>query len=223
MARPLNAPVQPLLPEAPCPSMSSWTTGQRVELARQMQHYTMIQSAGTANSAAQPSPSVPTAQPYPSVSAAHPSPSVAAAALPSLLSLHLQPPTQQTRTPRSQPTSQQTLSCNDCRYRCSDFRNLDLHIATKHQRPHHTTELTLLVGDSQMKTVNCRVLEAALSGGKIVCGEHIATKPPGRRSPRAGKPGRAYNSVSSWPNAKYTESSLETVVPPRPIYRSPPW
>ena len=45
------------------------------------------------------------------------------------------------------------------------------------------------------------------------CGEHIALRPPGRRSPRAGKPGRAYNSVSSWPNAKYTESSLETVVP----------
>ena len=64
-----------------------------------------------------------------------------------------------------------------------------------------------------MKTVNCRAPEKALSGGKLVCGEHIATKPQGRRSPRAGKPGRAYCSVSSWPGAKYPESSLETVVP----------
>ena len=64
-----------------------------------------------------------------------------------------------------------------------------------------------------MKTVNCRKAEAALGGGKLVCGEHIALQPPGRRSPRAGKPGRAYNSVGSWPNSKYTESSLEKVVP----------
>ena len=108
--------------------------------------------------------------------------------------------------------SRQTFSCNDCRYRCSDFRNLDQHIATKHQRPHHIPDLTLMVGDSQMKTVYCRRVEAAL-GGKLVCGEHIATKSPGRRSPRAGKPGRAYNSVSSWPYAKYTESSIDNVVP----------
>ena len=73
--------------------------------------------------------------------------------------------------------------------------------------------MTLLVGDSSMKTVNCRVVEASLGGGKFVCGEHIALPQAGRRSPRAGRPGRAYNSVSSWPNAKYTESSLDTVVP----------
>ena len=64
-----------------------------------------------------------------------------------------------------------------------------------------------------MKTVNCRKVEAALGGGKFVCGEHIAIQPPGRRSPRAGKPGRAYTRMGSWPNAKYTESSLEKIVP----------
>ena len=122
----------------------------------------------------------------------------------SLLSLRLEPPTQQ---------PQQPYACNDCRYRCKDFRNLDQHIATKHQRPHHIPDLTLLMGDSHMKTVNCRKVEAALGGGKFVCGEHIAIQPPGRRSKRAGKPGRAYTNVGSWPNAKYTESSLEKVVP----------
>ena len=31
-----------------------------------------------------------------------------------------------------------------------------------------------------MKTVNCRAIEAALGGVKLVCGEHIALKPPGQ-------------------------------------------
>ena len=90
---------------------------------------------------------------------------------------------------------------------------MDMHIAAKHQRPHHTPDLTLLVGDSHMKTINCRAVEAGLGGAKFVCGEHIAAPLTGRRSPRAGKPGRAYNSVGSWPNAKYPESSLDKVVP----------
>ena len=164
--------------------LQPWTPEQQAELAKQLQDYARIQLCGSSMTVSHPSPT----QPSLGVPAALPSPSVAAAALPSLLSLHLQPPAQQPRAPRSQ----QTYNCNDCRYRCSDVRNLDLHIAAKHQCPHHTTGVTLLVGDSHMKTVNCRALEKALSGGKLVCGEHIATKPQGRRSPRAGKPGRAY-------------------------------
>ena len=64
-----------------------------------------------------------------------------------------------------------------------------------------------------MKTINCRKVEAALGGGKFVCGKHIAAPHTDRRPPRAGKPGRAYNSVGSWPGSKYSESSLEKVVP----------
>ena len=171
----------------------------------------MIQVAGSAMPAPQPSASV-SAQPNPSVLAPRAAPSEAAA-LPSLLSLHLDPPAEQNRAPRSHPGIQNTYNCNDCRYRCNDLRNMDMHITAKHQRPHHTPDLTLLVGDSHMKTINCRAVEAGLGGAKFVCGEHIAAPLTGRRSPRAGKPGRAYNSVGSWPNAKYPESSLDKVVP----------
>ena len=142
-----------------------------------------------------------------------PQPSHRAPAPTPLFSLHPEPPSQQTQPRQTQSSHQQSYNCNDCRYRCQDLRNLDRHIAAKHRRPHHIPDLTLLVGDSSMKTVNCRAVEAGLGGGKLVCGEHVALQPSGRRSPRAGKPGRAYNSVGSWPNAKYSKSSLETVVP----------
>ena len=134
---PSAAQSQPHLSELLCSPQSGWTSELQEELSRQLQEYARIQLFGNAMLATQSSPSA-AAQPAHSVPAAWPTPSEAAA-LPSLLSLHLQPPTQQTRATRSQPTSQQTFSCNDCRYRCSDFRNLDLHIATKHQRPHHNT------------------------------------------------------------------------------------
>ena len=196
-AQPHYSPAELYLPESRRTPLLSWTPEQQAELARQMKSYTMFQLSGMAMTAPQPSPSVAAPQ----------------SSLPSVLSPQMEATTQQSRAQNSQPTNQQLYYCNDCRYRCKHLRNLDQHIATKHQRPHHIPDLTLLVGDSQMKTVNCRKVEAALGGGKLVCGEHVALRPPGRRSPRAGKPGRAYNSVSSWPGAKYPESSLETVVP----------
>ena len=61
-----------------------------------------------------------------------------------------------------------------------------------------------------MKTVNGRVVEAALGGG-LLTGKSASK--PGPRRPLAGHPGRAYNSVSSYPGCKYPESSFEQVVP----------
>ena len=61
-----------------------------------------------------------------------------------------------------------------------------------------------------MKTVSGRLVEAALGGG-LLTGKS-ATR-PGPWSPLAGHPGKAYNSVSSFPGCKYPESSFERVVP----------
>ena len=61
-----------------------------------------------------------------------------------------------------------------------------------------------------MKTVSGRRVEAALGSG-LLTGKSASR--PGPRSPLAGHPGRAYNSVSSFPGCKYPESSFERVVP----------
>ena len=61
-----------------------------------------------------------------------------------------------------------------------------------------------------MKTVSGRRVEAALGSG-LLTGKSASR--PGPRSPLAGHPGRAYNSVSSFPGCKFPESSFERVVP----------
>ena len=61
-----------------------------------------------------------------------------------------------------------------------------------------------------MKTVNSREVEAALGGG-LLTGRSATGHGP--RSPLAGYPGRAYNSVSTFPGCKFPESSFERVVP----------
>jgi hypothetical protein len=67
-----------------------------------------------------------------------------------------------------------------------------------------------MVGDSTMKTVNSRVVEAALGGG-LLTGRSASSQ--GSISHLAGHPGRAYNSVSSYPGSKFPQSSFELVVP----------
>ena len=112
------------------------------------------------------------------------------------------------------PSIQQVerFSCPDCRLYCSSFPSLDNHIKRSHGRPNHQKEqnLTLMVGDSTMSTVNGRLVEAAL-GGSLLTGRS-ATK-SGPWSALAGHPGRAYNSVSNFPGCKFPESSFERVVP----------
>ena len=68
----------------------------------------------------------------------------------------------------------------------------------------------MMIGDSTMKTVNGRAVEAALGSG-LLTGKSASRQGPW--SPLAGHPGRAYNSVSSFPGCKYPESSFERVVP----------
>ena len=81
-----------------------------------------------------------------------------------------------------------------------------------HGRPNHHNgqNLTLMVGDSTMGTVNGRRVEATLGSG-LLTGKSASR--PGPRSPQAGHPGRAYNSVSSYPGSRFPESSFEQVVP----------
>ena len=61
-----------------------------------------------------------------------------------------------------------------------------------------------------MNTVNGRVVEAALGVG-FLTGRSATSSGP--RSPLAGHPGQAYNSVSTYPGSKFPESSFELVVP----------
>ena len=68
-----------------------------------------------------------------------------------------------------------------------------------------------MVGDSTMNTVNGRVVERALGGGGLVTGRSAESS--GRRSPRAGHPGRAYNSAPNWPGSVFPQSSFKDVVP----------
>ena len=118
--------------------------------------------------------------------------------------------------PQTEPTASiqqaERISCPDCRFSCSSMTSLDEHIARNHGRPNHCNGqgLTLMIGDSSMTTVNSRVVEAALGGG-LLSGRSATRQGP--RSPLAGHPGRAYNSVSSYPGCKYPESSFERVVP----------
>ena len=67
-----------------------------------------------------------------------------------------------------------------------------------------------MVGDSTMSTVNGREVEAALGGG-LLTGKSVTKQGP--RSRLAGHPGRAYNSIASYPVCKFPESSFEEVVP----------
>ena len=69
----------------------------------------------------------------------------------------------------------------------------------------------MMIGDSNMKTVNCRVVETALGGGKLLCGSHIANKE--MRTAETGRPGSAYNSVPDYPGSKFRKSSFKHVVP----------
>ena len=118
--------------------------------------------------------------------------------------------------PQIEPTEHiqqaESFACPDCRYSCSSLPSLDNHIRRNHSRPNHFNEQgsTMIIGDSTMTTVNGRIVEAALGGG-LLTGKSVTNSGP--RSPLAGHPGRAYNSVSSYPGCKYPESSFERVVP----------
>ena len=118
--------------------------------------------------------------------------------------------------PQTEPTESiheaDSFACPDCRYSCSSLPSLDNHIRRNHGRPNHGNDqgLTMMIGDSSMTTVNGRIVEAALGGG-LLTGKSATSQGP--RSRLAGHPGRAYNSVSSYPGCKYPESSFERVVP----------
>ena len=68
-----------------------------------------------------------------------------------------------------------------------------------------------MIGDSTMKTVDGAQVRKALGGGRLITGASAGTA--GRRSPRAGHPGRAYNSVPGYPGGLYPDSSFQEVVP----------
>ena len=71
----------------------------------------------------------------------------------------------------------------------------------------------MLIGDSNMKTINCRTVEAALGGGKLLCGSHISSSNKEVRTAETGRPGSAYNSVPDYPGARFRRSSFKEVVP----------
>ena len=64
-----------------------------------------------------------------------------------------------------------------------------------------------------MKTVNCRSVEAALGGGKLLCGSHIAATGKEIRTAETGRPGSAYNSDPDYPGSRFRKSSFKEVVP----------
>ena len=113
--------------------------------------------------------------------------------------------------PPQKPKQSETWACPQCKFKSNSLATLDSHLDTKHSSPKKEKEVTLMIGDSTMKTVNGRVVERALGGGGLVTGRSAASS--SRRSPRAGHPGRAYNSAPNWPGSVFPQSSFQDVVP----------
>ena len=104
-------------------------------------------------------------------------------------------------TKTKKPHNEGQIQCNDCGYKAENFNTLDDHIAKKHMRPLNGKKLTLLVGDSHMKTMNPRVIEK-VTGGLLFA--------PGYHKPREG---RAYTSTKNWPGTRYHQNSMIEKIP----------
>ena len=130
--------------------------------------------------------------------------------------------------------------CNTCGYRAPTTHTLKAHIDNTHpntkapkaqptthntthprapktqpttQQQQTNTQTTVMIGDSNMKTVNCRTVETALGGGKLLCGSHIAATRKEIRTAETGRPGSAYNSEPNYPGSRFRKSSFKEVVP----------
>ena len=62
------------------------------------------------------------------------------------------------------------FKCQQCGAKTTSLPDLDKHISEKHGQQQTNTETTMMIGDSNMKTVNCRIVETALGGDKLLCG-----------------------------------------------------
>ena len=125
-----------------------------------------------------------------------------------LANAHPHPP----KAPKAQPAPP-LHPCNQCNYRGSSKSDLEAHIGKNHKQQETNTQTTLMIGDSNMKTVNCRTVETSLGGGKLLCGSHITSDRKEMRTAETGRPGSAYNSDPDYPGSRFRKSSFKEVVP----------
>ena len=122
------------------------------------------------------------------------------------LKAHIDSTHSNSKASKAQPTAHLSTQPNS---RASKVQSTTQQQQTNKQ----TTATTVMIGDSNMKTVNCRSVEAALGGGKLLCGSHIAATGKVIRTAETGRPGSAYNSDPDYPGSRFRKSSFKDVVP----------
>ena len=119
----------------------------------------------------------------------------------------------QPKTAKAPPTSP-VFACNQCNYKSPSGPALKTHTSEMHQQTNkQPTQTTMMIGDSNMKTISCRTVEASLGGGKLLCGNHIASTLKEIRTAETGRPGSAYNSDPEYPGSRFRKSSFKEIVP----------
>ena len=116
---------------------------------------------------------------------------------------------------KSHMSTAHNFKSRHCETKAATRSELDKHVETNHRNltPKLHAETSIMIGDSNMKTVNCRIVETALGGGKLFCGNHIASACKEKRNEHTGRPGSAYNSDPDYPGSRYRNSSFKEVVP----------
>lgn len=94
----------------------------------------------------------------------------------------------------------EVYNCPSCKNVYKSLGELDMHIGEPHPKKVHQN--TILIGDSNLKSVSRRLLEKVHNGKGIFC--------PGMVNARNS---RTYNSDGNWPNAKFKENNYKDIAP----------